>query len=177
MATTGQFMMPNTLESGMYCPMCRDTRGASEVKLQRDAMFRHMFKCTFGHQIPYEELVTMRPDKVPFITKEIPDPSRDDKAEMWLRKDIWQKFSSKYAGRIFATINSVMASMLDDDFLFLTGQIVRQLHKMNIRKQEDIISMAEENARLVAENEQISRDLQRMSSLFANAAKGLGEPQ
>jgi hypothetical protein len=173
MATTGQFMMPNTLESGMYCPMCRDMRGAKDVKLQRDGMARHQFKCTFGHAIDYNSLQTMRPDMVPFIAKEIPDPSRDDKAELYIRKEIWQKFSTMYAGRINATMTSVMATMLDGDFLFLTGDTVRKLNKQGVRKQEDILAMVDDNARLVAENEQVTRDSQRLASLFANAAKGL----
>jgi len=173
MATTGQFMMPNTNESGMYCPLCRDTRGVRDVKLERDNLARYQFKCTFGHTITYESLQAMRPDMVPFITKEIPDPVRDTKAEAWLRKELWMRFSTKYAGRINSTLNAVVATMLDDDFLFLTGDTVRKLNKAGVRKQEDIIALVEENIRLVAENEQISRDSQRLASLFANAAKGL----
>jgi len=170
MATTGQFLPPMSAESGMYCPMCRDTRGVRDVNLKRSA---HLFKCDVGHEIPYMQLQSMHPDMVPFVTKEIPNPTLDVKAECWLRKDIWNRFSSKFSGRVNSTLNSVLSTMLDDDFLFLTGDTVRKLQKSNIRKQEDILAVVEDNARLVAENEQVTRDSQRLAALFANAAKGL----
>ena len=173
MATTGQFMMPNTNESGMYCPLCRDTRGEKEIKLERDSTARYQFKCLFGHVIPYASLQQMHPDMVPFITKEIPNPTLDAKVDVWLRKEIWNRFSTKYAGRVQSTLNAVLATMIDDDFLFLTGDTVRKLNKSGVRKQEDIMALVEENSRLVAENEQVSRDSQRLAALFANAAKGL----
>jgi hypothetical protein len=173
MATTGQFMMPTTNESGMYCPTCRDTRGVADVKLERDSQARYQFKCLFGHTIPYAALQAMRPDMVPFVTKELPNPTLDMKADVWLRKEIWVRFSTKYAGRVQSTLNAVLATMIDDDFLFLTGDTVRKLNKSGVRKQEDITSLVEENIRLVAENEQVNKDNQRWASLFANASKGL----
>jgi hypothetical protein len=169
---TGQFIPQNSNESGTYCPMCRDTRGQKDVKLVR-LTGSPLFKCSLGHEIPYGALQAMHPDLVPFIVKEQPNPALDVKPDMWLRTTIWNQFSTKYAGRVNATLNSVLATMMDDDFLLITGETVRKLHKSGVRKQEDILALVEENTRLVAENEQVSRDSQRLASLFANAAKGL----
>jgi len=137
--------------------------------LFRDSMNMANFKCNMGHVIPYADAKNMNPDMKPFITREIPNPAVDVKVDLHLRKDIWMAFTSKYNGRVAATLNSVVATMLDDDFMLLTGDTARKLKKQNIKTQEDVIAMVADNVRLSAENEAIVKE-----NIELKAGKGSG---
>ena len=173
MSTTGQPLNPLSPESGCYCPLCRDQRGDRTIDMVRDRG-NGVYRCVFGHTLPPEALRMLRPDMKPFLCKEIPDPNLDIKPEIWLRKALWEPFSKKYDGRVWATINAVIQTMLDGDFLFLSGDCVRKLSAAGVRKEEEILAVVRRNAELIAENESLQKASTTMANLFANAAKSIG---
>lgn len=173
MSTTGQPLNPLSPESGCYCPLCRDQRGDKTIDMVRDRA-AGMYRCVYGHTLPPEALRMLRPDMKPFICKEIPDPNLDIKPDLWLRKAIWEAFSKKFQGRVWSTINSVMQTILDDDFMFLSGDAVRKLHVAGVTTQEGILGLVARNAELTAENETLQKTGSSMAALFAKAAKSIG---
>ena len=178
MSTSGTPLNPLSPESGIYCPLCRDQRGDRTQDMVRDRG-NSVYRCAFGHTLPPDAVRLMHPDMKPFITREIPDPNLDVRPEIWLRKALWEPFSKKYSGRVWATFNALMQTILDDDFMLMTGDVVRKLNEGGIRKQEDILAVVRRNSELVAENETLQKTSSSMAALFANAAKsiGIGENQ
>lgn len=173
MSTTGQPLNPLSPESGIFCPLCRDQRGDKTIDMVRDRG-AGLYRCVFGHTLPPEAVRMLRPDMKPFLCKEIADPNLDVQPHIFLRKAIWEAFSKKFDGRVWSTLNAVMQTMLDGDFMFLSGDAVRKLNAAGVKKEEDMLALVARNRELVGENETLQKTSSSMAALFAQAAKGIG---
>ena len=152
-----------------YCPTCQ--KNGTKNELLRGAPEVHLFRCQMGHAFTYEQLQELGAEMIPLHVEEKPAPT-DIKVQLFVDPNVWQKFTAKYPNQKASTINSILALMLDDDLVMVSGEQARKLKKLGIRNGADMIAAAEENKRLEGENADLVKDNQRFYSAIAGSMAG-----
>src|SRR6185437_1220149 len=93
---------PMAKRAMMYCPRCRNV-GLTTVELVTENPEQDVFRCPNSHAFPnYMELMKMNPDMIKLVASEKPQPG-DVKVEVWVDKQILDRFQSLYPTKLNAT--------------------------------------------------------------------------
>ena len=159
--------------TGIYCPIC-EQQGV-KAELVRGNPELHLFKCISNHSLTYSQLygpdAQYQPNMIKLVVPEKPSPT-DVQATVWLNPDVWQRFCAKYPNQKNATVNSILALLLDDDLVIVSGEQARKLKKFNIRNGADMVANAEEANRLAGENADLVKDNSRFYQAVASQVAG-----
>ena len=151
--------------SYIWCPFC-EKQNNMQNELLRGNPESHLFRCQFGHVFDYQALMALNPTKMPIQVVEKPAPT-DVKADFWIQPEILNRYRQKFPNQQHSTLNSVLAILLDDDYVIVSGEQARKLRAMNIRNGADMVACAENNKTLTDENEQLVKENDR----FYNAVR------
>ena len=135
--------------SFVWCPVC-ETNG-TQIELLRGAPELHIYRCAMGHAFEYNALMARNPTMIKLEAHEKPAPT-DIKAQVWVPPELWARFCSKYPDRKNATMISIMALSLDGDLVIVSGDQAKKLKALGVKSGAEMLSCAEENRRLEAEN-------------------------
>jgi hypothetical protein len=164
--------------TGIYCPLC-EQQGV-KAELLRGNPELHLFRCISNHALTYGQLygpeAQFQPTMIKMVVPEKPAPT-DIQATVWLNPGVWQKFCEKYPNQKNATINSILALLLDDDLVIVSGEQARKLKKLDIKNGADMVANAEENQRLTGENADLVKDNSRFYQAVTAQMTGQAEAQ
>jgi hypothetical protein len=148
--------------SFIYCPFCEKQNGM-QIELLRGNPESHLFRCQFGHVFDYSALMAQNPTKMPLQVVEKPAPT-DIQATFWIQPEILNKYRQKFQNQQNSTINSILAILLDDDYVVISGEQARKLKSMNIKNGAEMVACAENNNTLTSENEMLVKENDRFYS-------------
>lgn len=151
----------------MYCPLCRDN-GSPHVELMRDS---HIFSCPMGHSIQQERLGLMNPEKIKLQVIWKPGVG-DIKVEIWVNQEVYQKARESMGDRIHKTVDSILRTAMTGEYILVDGAQAAKLHKLGIRNGAEMVTAAEQNQTLVAENEELVKQVTRWENRIAEALQG-----
>ena len=150
----------------MYCPHCR--ANGARVELIRES---HLFNCPMGHSIPQEQLMAMNPEmiKIQPVFKAGPN---DVKAEFWCNSEILNRAKEHLGVGFSKTIESILRSAMQGDYILIDGAQASELKKLGIRNGAEMLATAKQNQQLVAENEGLVEQVNRWEKRIAEAMTG-----
>lgn len=150
--------------SFIYCPHCERQLKIQE-ELLRGNPESHLFRCNMGHAFTYAALMELNPTKIPMQVAEKPGAT-DIKIDFWLPPDLINKYRQKFPNQQNSTIASVLAVILDDDYVLVSGAQARRLRQLNIKNGADMVACAENNLTLTDQNEQLVKEVDRFYNVL-----------
>ena len=127
------------------------------------------FVANFGHVFDYQALTALNPTKMPMQVVEKPAPT-DIKADFWIQPEILNRYRQKFPNQQHSTLNSILAILLDDDYVIVSGEQARKLRALNVKNGADMVATAENNRTLTDENEQLVKENDRFFSAVREKA-------
>lgn len=126
----------------MYCPRCRNV-GLATVELVTENPEQDVFRCPNSHAFPnYMELMKMNPDMIKLVASEKPQPG-DVKVEVWVDKQILDRFQSLYPAKLNATVSSIMSLHLYGDPVIIDGIQAKKLRELGVRNGAEMVAAME----------------------------------
>ena len=150
-----------------WCPTCE--KAGMKVELFRNNPEAHLFRDASNHAFTYEQLTQLNASKIPLTFQEKPG-DHDVKADFWINDQVLNRYRQKFPVQANSTLNSILAIIVDDDFILLSGEQSRDLKKLGVKTGADMIATARQNQTLSAEN----ADLVSKLDFFSRMMRGAG---
>lgn len=151
----------------MYCPLCREN-GSARIELMRDA---HLFTCPMGHSIPQDRLQSMNPEMIKTEVFYKPGPG-DVKVEVWVNGEVYLKAKEILGPRFNPTIDSILRTAMQGEYILVDGAQATKLRKLGVRNGAEMVTTAEQNQTLAAQNEDLVSQVNRWEERVAGALAG-----
>ena len=134
----------------MYCPRCRMV-GLPQVELVYESPEPDVYRCPNSHAIEgYLNLMKMNPEMIKFIAHETPQPNQV-KREVWIDKNVVDRFESAYPAKLNATVESIMTLHLAGEPIIIDGQQAKKLRALGVKNGAEMLAAIEVGRTLEAE--------------------------
>lgn len=157
----------------IYCPACRN-QGNPTSPLRREM---HMLKCSFGHQwdtTKFASLAAQRPEMTPMSDMLIEQPPETAVAwKIHIIPEYRQQFELKFAGRVHATLNTLIAALCSDSVIFVDGEAAAKLKQRGLGNGASIVQALESMDQMERERDEAVSNLSKLMSAV-QAAQGNG---
>ena len=149
----------------VWCPICRQN-GNQNSPILRDG---YVLKCNFGHQLSGAQLEQFGADMVKATELFIEQPTITDMAwKIFINPKVKEKLEQKFAGRIMATVATLLAALSDDTLVMITGEQAAKLRKLGIKNGAEMLAAVESSKETEKElqvaNDQINKFLTMIKS-------------
>jgi hypothetical protein len=152
----------------MYCPRCRMV-GLPQVELVTENPEQDVFRCPNSHAFTnYMELMKLNPDMIKLIAQEKPQAG-DVKTEVWVDKQVLDRFNSLYPAKINATVNSILSLHLYGDPVIIDGIQAKKLHAMHVRNGAEVVAALEVARALEDQLATAQQQIALYQGMFASA--------
>lgn len=166
---------PMAKRSMMYCPTCRNaSKTFHNPAIERTELFSEspeadVFRCANGHAFNnYLELMAMNPELIKLVPMEKPQPT-DVKVDVWIDKDIWDKFHALYPHQTNSTVQSIMSLHLYGDPVIIDGVQAEKMRKLGVRNGQEMLAALEVAKTLEAQLATAEEKIAIFQGLFAGA--------
>jgi|SRR5580658_2009580 hypothetical protein len=164
----------------MFCPTCDMMAQTFNNPALRDTeLFTEMpendvFRCTNGHAEPnYIALMAKNPRLIKLVPQEKPQPT-DVRVDVWIDKDIWEKFHAIYPHQTNSTIQSIMSLHLTGQPVIIDGPQAKKLNAMGVRNGAEMVAALEVAKSLEGQLDTANEKIAMFQSMFAGA--GIASP-
>lgn len=156
----------------MYCPTCRNlgqlmnNPALKTIELMRDP---DACRCVNGHTFPdYMALMALEPEKIKLVPMEKPQPT-DVKIDVWIDKDIWEKFNAAYPHQKNSTVQSIMSLHLYGEPVIIDGVQAEKMRKLGVRNGQEMLAALEVAKTLEAQLQTAEEKIAIFQGLFSGA--------
>lgn len=148
----------------MYCPICAK-QGSPRTELMRDMV--DMF-CMMGHKFPTAQMLALNPEMIKTEIHFKPG-AHDVKVEVWVNQEVLLRTKESLGERWHPTIASLIRCCMAGTPVIVDGQQADKLRKLGVRNGQEMISVAELNVELSAQNETLVAKVNEWEDRFKNA--------
>jgi hypothetical protein len=126
----------------MFCPKCRMV-GLPAVELVFESPEPDVYRCPNSHAIEgYMNLMKMNPEMIKVVAHETPQPNQI-KREVWIDKNVSEKFDQAYPAKLNATVESIMTLQLTGEIIIIDGQQAKKLRAWGVRTGAEMLAAIE----------------------------------
>jgi hypothetical protein len=110
----------------------------------------------------------LNPEMIKVVPHETPQAG-DVKTEVWIDKQLLEKFNAIYPAKLNATVNSILSLHLYGDPVIIDGIQAKKLHAMHIRNGAEVVAALEVARSLEDQLATAQQQIALYQGMFANA--------